>query len=87
MPKKYSLETLPEPNNKSIAFKALPAHKAAAISFSGRMNARLFEKKEKELRASMESDGITPKSVAIAAQYDPPWVPGLLRRNEILIDV
>jgi len=55
MPKKYSIETLPEPNNTSISFKALPAHKAAAIRFTGRMNARLFERKEKELRSSLES--------------------------------
>jgi hypothetical protein len=87
MPKKYSIETLPEPNNTSISFKALPAHKAAAIRFTGRMNARLFERKEKELRSSLESDGITVKSGAVAAQYDPPWIPGFLRRNEILLDI
>lgn len=87
MPKKYSLETLPEPNNRAISFRALPAHKAAVIKFPGRMNAKLFERKEKELRGSLESDGFAAKSAAVAAQYDPPWIPGFLRKNEVLIDI
>ena len=87
MPGKYNLESLPQPNNKSIMFKAVAAHKDAVIRFSGRMNAKLFERKEVELRAALNKDGIKAKGAAVAAQYDPPWMPDIFRRNEILLEV
>lgn len=87
MPEKYTLESLPEPNNKAITFKPVSAHRAAALRFNGRLNYKKFMGKDKELRVALGIDKILPKSNSISAQYDPPWVPGFLRRNEILIDI
>ena len=87
MPHKYTIDTLPEPNNKRVYLREVAHHKVAAVRFPGRLKDNLFERKEKEIRSVLERDGIAPKSNSVAAQYDPPWVPGFLRRNEILIDI
>jgi hypothetical protein len=87
MPQKYTYDTLPEPNNNSIRLKAVPAHKMAAIRFRGQLNARIFEQKEGELKKAVVRDGFKTKSNVIAAQYDPPFIPGFLRRNEVLVEI
>jgi hypothetical protein len=86
-PAKCTLKTIPEPNDRSIRIKAVPAHKAAVIRFRGLMNARLFQRKEKELRAALEQQSLKFESGASAAQYDPPWIPGFFRRHEIIIEI
>jgi hypothetical protein len=63
------------------------AHNAAAIRFRGRLNKELFQRKERQLRNALERDDIKTKSNSIAAQYDPPFIPGIFRKNEILIEI
>jgi len=58
-------------------------HRSAVIRFSGYLNERLLERKIDELRHWLRNEGITPKSEFISAQYNPPWIPGLCRRNEM----
>lgn len=87
MPKKYTLETLPEPNNKSVEIKKLPAQRVAAIRFSGFFNEKKVEAKTKELLAWMKKEGLVAKGDITAAGYDPPWIPWFLARNEVMIRV
>jgi len=87
MPSKYSLETLPEPQDKRITFKVVESRKTAAIRFSGRVHENLANKKIEELKTWLSKNGITPKSNFIVALYNPPYIPGILRRNEIVVDI
>jgi DNA gyrase inhibitor GyrI len=87
MPSSYAMETLPEPNDKSITFRQVPAHRAAVIKFKGRMDEGLAQRKMEALNAWLEKNDLKPVSNFIMAQYDPPWIPGFMRHNEILVEI
>ncbi|HTY90314.1 MAG TPA: heme-binding protein [Methanocella sp.] len=87
MPANYTLETLPVPDDKSITFRQVPAHRAASIRFSGRMNAELADKKTRELNEWMAKSGLKPAGDYLLAQYNPPWIPGFMRRNEVIVSI
>ncbi|MGZ4847204.1 MAG: SOUL family heme-binding protein [Halobacteriota archaeon] len=87
MPSKFTLETLPEPQDKRITFKAIESQRTAAIRFAGRVHEKLALQKTEELRTWLSRKGIVPKSNFVVALYNPPFIPGFLRRNEIVVDI
>ena len=87
MPSKYSLETLPAPEDKRITFKVVESRRTATIRFSGRINESLANKKIEELKTWLSGNNITKKSNFDVALYNPPFIPGIFRRNEIIVDI
>ncbi len=87
MPSNYTLDTLPVPDDKSITFRKVEPHTAAVITFSGRMRDELASKKSQELKNWLEKNNMRPKSNFIMAQYNPPWIPGFMRKNEAIVDI
>ncbi len=87
MPKHYSLENLPVPNNKAVAFEKIPSHKVAVLRFSGFVNERTLKKKRKELQTWITEQKIHPQGNFSSARYDPPWTFWFLRRNEVMISI
>lgn len=87
MPSKYTLENLPEPANKTISFRKVSKRRIAALRFSGSLNSKLARRKSKELETWLNENKYSRKSGFVFAQYNPPWIPGILRRNEVLTEV
>jgi hypothetical protein len=87
MPGRYTLDTLPEPDDRDIHFIEVPEHEAAVISFSGHSHESKVQEKIKELSDWLRENNLTPKSAYRLARYDPPWVLGFLRHNEIIVDI
>ena len=87
MPSKYTLESLPEPENKTISFRKVGKQKVAALRFSGNLNSKLATRKAKELETWLNGNKYSKKTGFVFAQYNPPWIPGIFRRNEILTEV
>ena len=87
MPSKWTLATLPKPQNPNITLREEPAKKVAVVQFSGRANPKLLTEKEASLREWMSANGIAPVGPAEYAFYDPPWTPAFKRRNEVVIPV
>lgn len=87
MPAKYSMETLPSPMDERIRLRSVPERRVAALCFSGRANERVADSKRQELFDRLAQRGLLPESEPVLAQYDPPWIPSFLRRNEILVDI
>jgi hypothetical protein len=87
MPSKFTLETLPEPQDKRITFKVVEGRRTAAIRFSGRVHEKLATQKTEELRDWLSRNGMVPKSNFVVALYNPPFIPGIFRRNEIVVDI
>jgi hypothetical protein len=87
MPSKYTLETLPIPNDGAIRITSIPAHQMAAIRFSGYFRNNLIDKNKERLTRWLEAEGLEPDGDFIVAGYNPPWVPGIFARNEILIKI
>ena len=87
MPSKYTLDTLPEPEDNRIIFKEIKNQKMAVLRFRGRVNHKLAHKEMEELKKWLEKEDIKPKSNYIVAQYNNPAVPGFFRRNEVMVKI
>jgi effector-binding domain-containing protein len=87
MPAKYTLKTLPEPDDKRIKFKEVKNQKTAVLRFSGRVKKKLALEKMEEIKKWLEVNNLKPKSNYVVAQYNNPAVPGFFRRNEILVEI
>jgi len=87
MPSGYTLETLPKPKDSRVHFKILPARTLAAIRFSGFFQQNTISKNKQILGHWLHEQGIITEGDYIVAGYNPPWVPGFLARNEVMIQV
>lgn len=87
MPREYILDRLPEPVNKNIRFREVMGHKVAVLRFSGHSHEKRTLEMISELAAWMDRNGLRRKSDFRLARYDPPWVPGFMRRNEVMADI
>lgn len=87
MPSHYTLETLPQPNNKRVLIKKIPAHSVAVIIFSGTPIHDYLQKYEKLLIAYIHAHNLAMRGAPQYAFYHPPWTPPPLRRNEVMIEI
>ena len=87
MPSAYTLESLPQPTDARVRFNPFPARQMAAIQFSGYFNQDTIQKKALQLDQWLEENGYRPFGEHIVAGYNPPWVPGFLARNEVLLQL
>jgi hypothetical protein len=85
LPKTVAEQRVPAPSSTEVQIRERAAGRFAAVRFSGRIDAELFSESEAKLRNWMSAQGLVGDGDAEFAGYDPPWTPGLLRRNEILI--
>lgn len=85
MPSKYTLDTLPRPNNPAVKLREIPATNYAVIRFSGFAGENKVAAKTAELKAWLEGRGIKPLGNPELARYNPPWTLPFLRRNEVMI--
>ena len=83
--RKVSEERIPEPSDDNVQIRKRIGGQFAVIRFPGRNKGDLFAQAEKRLRNWMNDQGLIADGDAEFAGYDPPWTPGPLRRNEILI--
>jgi hypothetical protein len=85
MPKEVAAEGVPEPKGEGVKIRKREGGRFAVIRFSGRLDSRMAKEQERKLREWMTSRGLKGEATAEAAGYDPPFTPGPLRRNEVLI--
>jgi hypothetical protein len=87
MPSKYTMETLPKPNNAEVTLRAIPEKKFAVRSFGGYATQAKVERETKKLLDALKTNNITPSSGPSTAQYNPPWTPPFMRHNEVMVEV
>lgn len=87
MPAKYTMDTLPEANDKRIKFEEIKEERMVSLRFSGRVKENMALQKIEEMKKWLKDNRIEPKSNFVVAQYNNPLVPGFLRRNEILVEI
>lgn len=87
MPKDLAAQGVPQPKSDGVQIRKREGGRFAVIRFSGRLNTSTAQKQEAKLREWMKSKGLEGVSVAESAGYDPPFTPGPLRRNEVLIRI
>lgn len=87
MERKYSRESLPQPNDANIRIVERQTRVVAALRFSGRWTQGNFLKHEQELAEALAAMGVVTTGAPELARYNAPITPWFLRRNEIIIPV
>lgn len=87
MPGAYTLANLPAPNDPRVTLQPIPAARMAVLRFSGRAGPEDYTREVEALGALLAARHLTPVGPPSLAQYNPPWIPGFMRRNEILLPV
>ena len=87
MPLHYTMETIPQPRNKKVTIRRIPAKKMAVISYSGTWSSENYKEHEDLLMAFIREKGLKIVGQPVWARYDPPIMPWFMRRNEIMIEV
>lgn len=87
MPSEWTMDTLPAPNDPNVRLRETAPRRMAVIAFSGVMNDRRAEAHRGELEAFLAERGLQAQGAPTYASYNPPWIPGPFRRNEIWIEI
>ena len=87
MPSKWTMETLPPPDDDNVALVSVPEETVAVLRFSGDRGPIAVAARTAELLDMLRSAGIEPIGKPTAWFYDPPWTLPFRRRNEIAIPV
>ncbi len=75
----------PVPQKENILIETVPARSVAVIRYSGYVNEGNIEEHRLKLEKALEDK--ETKGDYFVMRYDPPWVPPLMMRNEVAIEV
>ncbi|OBF12625.1 heme-binding protein [Mycobacterium sp. ACS4054] len=87
MPAKWTMETLPAPNDDQVRLVTVPPATVAVLRFSGDRSPKAVASRTGELVKVLRDRGIRPIGEAEAWFYDPPWTLPMRRRNEVAIPI
>jgi hypothetical protein len=83
MPSKYTMATLPRPNDPRVRLVEIPARTFAVVRFSGLGRQEAVARHEKVLDAALSGSAWRASADAVTWYYDPPWTLPFMRRNEV----
>ena len=87
MEKKYTLDTLPVPNDDRIRIRKVPERIVAVRRYSGRWTDKKYEANKATLLAALDERGLQPVGQPILARYNSPFSLPFARRNEVMIEI
>ena len=85
MPADSKFGHLPHPNDPQVKLKELDKQICVALSFRGRATTDLTKKRIDQLRSAAKRENIALSDETRICRFDPPFKPGLLHYNEIVI--
>lgn len=87
MPRKWTMESIPKPTNDRVRLVELQSACMFVKRFAGSPGHQKVSRKAAEVEEAAREAGLTVLGQHTYARYDPPWVPGPFRRNEIMFPV
>ena len=87
LPRKFQLETAPEPLSDDLSIVLIKGGKFAVIKYSGRSTYKNFEKHSKLLPEALAADKIQTVDQPIKATFNGPLTPFFVRRNEAMVRI
>jgi hypothetical protein len=87
MPKEFTLETTPVPNDSTLSVRQITSRTVAVNRFSGRWTDEAMTERSDELSRWVSANSFVPEGKPVIARFDPPFMPWFLRRNEIQIEI
>jgi len=87
LPANYDASSIPAPKNALVTIVEVTPKRVAVRAFKGGWKSSRFESNRDALEAAVHAADLTTHGNAYFARFDPPWKPGFLKRNEVLIDL
>ncbi len=87
MPKQYTLETLPVPNDDRVHLKQIPARKIAVFTYSGSWSESRYKKKLETFIGELTRSNVKIIGKPLLARFNSPFQLWFLRRNEIWLEI
>ncbi len=87
MPRSYTFETLPTPDDSRVKIVMIPAKKYAVMWFSWYRSDARIKSMQEQLRRALARDGVVAGGSIVYAGYNAPWTPPWMTRNEVLIEL
>ena len=87
MERKYTMATLPKPDNPDIRLVQRPGRVMAVHRYSGTWSEERYREHEKRLLDALAVDRVDITGIPVFARYDAPFTPWFLRRNEIMVEI
>ncbi|KUI39652.1 heme-binding protein [Mycobacterium sp. GA-1199] len=87
MPSKWTMDTLPTPDDENVRLVQVPGETVAVLRFTGDRSPQAVAERTRELSATLRANGIEAVGPPQSWFYDPPWTLPFRRRNEIAIPV
>ena len=85
MPAGSLIKDLPIPNSSTVVLQEVQKEDCVALIFRGRATIGLCKKKETELRLQARNEHLSLSEETRICRFDPPFKPGILHYNEIVI--
>lgn len=86
MPDQSSIDEMPAPG-PSVKLRASDGEVCGALRFRGYTSSRKVEAMTKKLSALLHEQGLSPAGTVRVARFDPPWKPGIVRHNEVIVPI
>lgn len=87
MPSRWTIDTLPIPNNPNITISKTTPNKIAVRKFGGYATKTKIAKEKERFVASLTQNDISRSGEMTLAQYNDPWTPAWMRTNEWWVEV
>jgi hypothetical protein len=87
MPAGSKFEDMPQPTDSKVLLRDLDSEICVATSFRGKASSELSKKMEVQLRAAAAKENLTLSKETRICRFDPPFKPGFLQYNEIVIPI
>lgn len=87
MPERFTLETVPRPNDPRVTLREEPVRLMAVLRYAGGWGESKYRNHETQLLDAVRAAGLTPVGEPLYARYNSPFSLPFLRRNEVMVEV
>ncbi len=87
MEQKYSIETLPIPNDERIRIREVPERIVAVRRYSGRWTDAKYQHNQELLVKALSDANLEVVGEAVLARYNSPFSLPMMRRNEVMFEI
>ncbi|MCX6701480.1 MAG: heme-binding protein [Methanomicrobiales archaeon] len=87
MPPGQSRDDIPDPLDNRVRITTLPAREVAVIRFKGYARQEEVGSAEERLMDGLKKASVETVGGSFLMRYNPPWTPGFLRRNEVVVEI
>lgn len=87
LPEGYDSENAPAPLEDGVIIHDVAPRKLVTVKFSGYVTDSKIESHRAILEEKISENGLNTKGEIFLMRYNPPWVPPLIMRNELAVEI